>query len=281
MGGGPGGVRSTIVRPRAPRRRLHDDGHGDSGLPRQRSEVDAVRDGSAGAGQQDVPAGRDPQRVRRAGERPLRLLRRPHGPRLRPEQVAGPDQQRRLVPDRLHRWAAAGDLMADQPPPRPGRRRGLRGPLRRHTQLRHDEAPRRDPGRGGRCRPGRHPRRRGLPGGRVHAVALDRRRPQRLRPAERFPGGRPLPDRGAPVGTSVVGARGRTYDVTLSSGQTVEQDVTMVCPTALTTTPKPETTPTSTPTGTESSLPADASSSTSGTTGPPDGTGTASPTGTG
>ena len=86
---------------------------------------------------------------------------------------------------------------------------------------------------------------------------------------------------GAPVGTSVVGARGRTYDVTLSSGQTVEQDVTMVCPTALTTTPKVETTPALTPTGTESPPPADASTSTSGTEEPPGGTGTASPTGTG
>jgi hypothetical protein len=85
---------------------------------------------------------------------------------------------------------------------------------------------------------------------------------------------------GAPVGTSVVGARGRTYDVTLSSGQTVEQDVTMVCPTALTTTPKAETTPAQTPTGTESPLPADSSPSTSGTEVPPGGTGTASPTGT-
>jgi hypothetical protein len=85
---------------------------------------------------------------------------------------------------------------------------------------------------------------------------------------------------GAPVGTSVVGARGRTYDVTLSSGQTVEQDVTMVCPTALTTTPKAETTPTPTPTGTESPLPADASPSTSATADPPGGTGTASPSGT-
>jgi hypothetical protein len=85
---------------------------------------------------------------------------------------------------------------------------------------------------------------------------------------------------GAPVGTSVVGARGRTYDVTLSSGQTVEQDVTMVCPTALTTTPKVETTPAQTPTGTESPLPADASSSTSGTGDSSGVTGTASPTGT-
>ena len=85
---------------------------------------------------------------------------------------------------------------------------------------------------------------------------------------------------GAPVGTSVVGARGRTYDVTLSSGQTVEQDVTMVCPTALTTTPKVETTPALTPTGTESPLPADASTSMSGTDNPPGGTGSASPTGT-
>jgi hypothetical protein len=85
---------------------------------------------------------------------------------------------------------------------------------------------------------------------------------------------------GAPVGTSVVGARGRTYDVTLSSGQTVEQDVTMVCPTALTTTPQAETTPTLTPTGTESPLPADTSPSTSRTEDPPSGTGTASPTGT-
>jgi hypothetical protein len=84
---------------------------------------------------------------------------------------------------------------------------------------------------------------------------------------------------GAPVGTSVVGARGRTYGVTLSSGQTVEQDVTMVCPTALTTTPEAETTPTSTPTGTESPLPADGSPSTSDTGDPPGGTGTASPTG--
>ena len=74
---------------------------------------------------------------------------------------------------------------------------------------------------------------------------------------------------GAPVGTSVVGARGRTYDVTLSSGQTVEQDVTMVCPTALTTTPRAETTPTPTPTGTESSLPTDASPSSSGTSDAP------------
>jgi hypothetical protein len=86
---------------------------------------------------------------------------------------------------------------------------------------------------------------------------------------------------GAPDGTSVVGARGRTYDVTLSSGQTVEQDVTMVCPTALTTTPKAETTPTPTPTGTGSPLPTDASPSTSGTGDPAGGTGTASPTGTG
>ena len=86
---------------------------------------------------------------------------------------------------------------------------------------------------------------------------------------------------GAPVGTSVVGARGRTYDVTLSSGQTLEQDVTMVCPTALTTTPRAETTPTPTPTGTESSLPSDASPSSSGTSDPPGATGTASPTGTG
>jgi hypothetical protein len=93
---------------------------------------------------------------------------------------------------------------------------------------------------------------------------------------------------GAPVGTSVVGARGRTYDVTLASGQTVEQDVTMVCPTALTTTPRAETTPTSTPTstptatptGTESSLPADTPSS-GGTSDPPGATETASPTGTG
>ena len=86
---------------------------------------------------------------------------------------------------------------------------------------------------------------------------------------------------GAPVGTSVIGAHGRTYDVTLSSGQTVEQDVTMVCPTALTTTPKAETTPPPTPTDTESPLPPDASSSTSGTGEPPGGTETASPTGTG
>jgi hypothetical protein len=86
---------------------------------------------------------------------------------------------------------------------------------------------------------------------------------------------------GAPVGTSVVGAYGRTYDVTLSSGQTVEQDITMVCPTALTTTPKATTTPTQTPTGTESSPPADGSPSTGGTGDPPGGTGTASPTGTG
>ena len=86
---------------------------------------------------------------------------------------------------------------------------------------------------------------------------------------------------GAPVGTSVVGARGRTYDVTLSSGQTVEQDVTMVCPTALTTTPRAETTPTATPTGTESSLPTESSSSSSGTSDPPTATETASPTGTG
>ena len=87
---------------------------------------------------------------------------------------------------------------------------------------------------------------------------------------------------GAPVGTSVVGAYGRTYDVTLSSGQTVEQDITMVCPTALTTTPKATTTtPTQTPTGTESSPPADESPSTGGTGDPPGGTGTASPTGTG
>ena len=86
---------------------------------------------------------------------------------------------------------------------------------------------------------------------------------------------------GAPVGTSVVGARGRTYDVTLASGQTVEQDVTMVCPTALTTTPRAETTPPATPTGTESSLPSDASSSSSGTSDPPGATETASPTGTG
>jgi hypothetical protein len=93
---------------------------------------------------------------------------------------------------------------------------------------------------------------------------------------------------GAPVGTSVVGARGRTYDVTLSSGQIVEQDVTMVCPTALTTTPKAEATPTPTPTDTESPLPADASPSTGGTTDPPGGTtdppggtGTAGPTGAG
>jgi hypothetical protein len=86
---------------------------------------------------------------------------------------------------------------------------------------------------------------------------------------------------GAPVGTSVVGARGRTYDVTLSSGQTLEQDVTMVCPTALTTTPRAETTPAATPTGTESPLPADTSPSTSATSDAPGGTGTASPTGTG
>lgn len=94
---------------------------------------------------------------------------------------------------------------------------------------------------------------------------------------------------GAPVGASVIGARGRTYDVTLSSGQTVEQDVTMVCPTALTTTPKADTTPTSTPTGTEPPQPADQSPSTSPASDPPSGTetstgtgtGTASPTGTG
>jgi hypothetical protein len=86
---------------------------------------------------------------------------------------------------------------------------------------------------------------------------------------------------GAPVGTSVVGARGRTYDVTLSSGQTLEQDVAMVCPTALTTTPRAETTPTGTPTATESSLPSDASPSTSTTSVAPGGTETASPTGTG
>jgi hypothetical protein len=86
---------------------------------------------------------------------------------------------------------------------------------------------------------------------------------------------------GAPVGTSVVGAHGRTYVVTLSPGQTVEQDVTMVCPTALTTTPKAETTPASTPTGSESTLPADSSPSTTGTSDPPVDTGTASPTGTG
>ena len=87
---------------------------------------------------------------------------------------------------------------------------------------------------------------------------------------------------GAPVGTSVVGARGRTYDVSLAAGQTVEQDVTMVCPTALTTTPRAaETTPTATPTGTESTLPSDTSSSSSGTSDPPGATDTASPTGTG
>jgi hypothetical protein len=79
---------------------------------------------------------------------------------------------------------------------------------------------------------------------------------------------------GAPVGTSVVGARGRTYDVTLAAGQTVEQDVTM--------TPRATTTPTATPTGTESSLPTDASSPpSSGTSDPPSATETASPTGTG
>jgi hypothetical protein len=86
---------------------------------------------------------------------------------------------------------------------------------------------------------------------------------------------------GAPVGTSVVGARGRTYDVTLSSGQTVDQDVTMVCPTALTTTPRAKTTPTPTPTATESPLPADASPSSSGASDPPGASETASPTGTG
>jgi hypothetical protein len=85
---------------------------------------------------------------------------------------------------------------------------------------------------------------------------------------------------GAPIGTSVVGARGRTYGVTLSSGQIVEQDVTMVCPTALTTTPKAET-QTPDPPGTESPLPADSSPSTSGASDPPGDTGTASPTGTG
>jgi hypothetical protein len=87
---------------------------------------------------------------------------------------------------------------------------------------------------------------------------------------------------GAPVGTSVIGARGRTHDVTLASGQTVEQDVTMVCPTALTTTPRAATTPTATPAGTESSLPTDASSPPStGTSDPPSATETASPTSTG
>jgi hypothetical protein len=86
---------------------------------------------------------------------------------------------------------------------------------------------------------------------------------------------------GAPVGTSVVGARGRTYDVTLSPGQTLEQDVTMICPTALTTTPRAQTTPTATPTGTESSLPSDSSPPSSGTSDPPSATETASPTGTG
>jgi hypothetical protein len=65
---------------------------------------------------------------------------------------------------------------------------------------------------------------------------------------------------GAPVGTSVVGARGVTHAVTLRSGQTEEQDVTYTCPSGPatpsgpTTTPDPTTTsgpPSSEPTPTE------------------------------
>ncbi len=52
---------------------------------------------------------------------------------------------------------------------------------------------------------------------------------------------------GAPDGTSVLGARGRTTSVTVEAGGTVEQDVTFACPSLPAPTPDPTTTPLPTP----------------------------------
>lgn len=61
---------------------------------------------------------------------------------------------------------------------------------------------------------------------------------------------------GAPVGTSIVGARGITHAVTLRSGETEEQDVTYACPNLPTATPEPPTaTPDETPTDPPTSPP--------------------------
>ncbi len=81
---------------------------------------------------------------------------------------------------------------------------------------------------------------------------------------------------GAPVGTSVLGARGRTTDVTTTAGRTVEQDVTFACPTAPATTAEPTTTPAPTPAETTTTpTPTDPTPSTS--TSSPAGTSSSSP----
>lgn len=75
---------------------------------------------------------------------------------------------------------------------------------------------------------------------------------------------------GAPVGRSVLGARGRPTNVAAVAGGTVQQDVVFACPTAPTTSPDPQPTPDPTPTeptSTPSTSDPTPSTSTPGTSG--------------
>lgn len=79
---------------------------------------------------------------------------------------------------------------------------------------------------------------------------------------------------GAPVGTSVLGARGRTTEVTATAGGTVEQDVTFACPLVPSTTPDPTLTPIPTPSEPSASPPSPSPSEPATSTGPgPSGSG--------